>query len=884
MIPVRISIENFLSFGPETVFTFDENEPLWVLSGPNGVGKSTVFDAITYALFGCHRGGKQEHTELIRHGANGFRIEFEFDFDGERYRVTRSRNKKGRSVQTAERWNEQHREWDTLNIEDKASGLTDWVEAAIGLDYIAFTSSVLLKQGEADAFIRAKPGPKLELLKKIVQLQPFEQLSARVHEATSNRKAKCSTLQSQFSNIAVVTDDELATAEQQMRDAGEAKETASASYLAAVSLVEQGKRYRQTASRSQLLTQQLQAAEERAKRAEAIRTDYLRWNDLTRVVPVLVKLEPLPDKIRKQQDLLSSSEMNETAAREQYETTERSAEESEKQRNGLELAKSDAAQRVKDLEQYQKETAAQLKQTQELTEAEEKLAGFPTKLEQDLAAVADQANALGQTIAEADRQAFALKAQLQQHRRQLDDFSLVETGVPCSRCGQKVTKEHAANEKARLDELITQNEQQLKELGKDLTQHQTACDTLKKQIHALQAQQRNQSAAKNTVEALQRSLHNQNITATQAELLHQQHDIERKLPQVNKQSTEAKKAFDDHITACNRLTAELKSKRSAKELAQLQTVTVRNELDKLNLQHSTILGSLPEPWKAQLPIGHTLLEGFQQELKALSAKNISAEYDQLARDAGEVNARREELDRQQAQLREIPHEAQLPEAELEQRVQTYKTRQTVTDEQYQAAVRKRDDLLRRQADYVRHAASLKQAEDTLRVHQRLDKLLGKDGLQRQLVRSAEHDLADSASHTLSKLTNGELSLDLNPEAKPDEAFDLIVRQNNSSHITSVNYLSGSQKFRVSVAIALAIGKYASGRNRPLESVIIDEGFGSLDRDGLAAMARELQSLQHTAALKRIILVSHQEDFVENFPVGYRLIPGANGTTAERRSR
>jgi DNA repair exonuclease SbcCD ATPase subunit len=98
----------------------------------------------------------------------------------------------------------------------------------------------------------------------------------------------------------------------------------------------------------------------------------------------------------------------------------------------------------------------------------------------------------------------------------------------------------------------------------------------------------------------------------------------------------------------------------------------------------------------------------------------------------------------------------------------------------------------------------------------------------------------------------------------------------------VNYLSGSQKFRIAVSVALAIGRFAAGQARPLESVIIDEGFGSLDRDGLHAVADELNRLrQH---LRRIVLVSHQEDFADRFPVVIKLTRGENGTTAEALRR
>jgi DNA repair exonuclease SbcCD ATPase subunit len=196
-------------------------------------------------------------------------------------------------------------------------------------------------------------------------------------------------------------------------------------------------------------------------------------------------------------------------------------------------------------------------------------------------------------------------------------------------------------------------------------------------------------------------------------------------------------------------------------------------------------------------------------------------------------------------------------------------------------------LLDRHKEHEKVVAAEKQAEQEARVHDKLNRLLGPDRLQRELVRSAERQIVHFADETVRHLSDGDLSIELDSaEDGPDKAFTLRVHRTDDPTPTGVHYLSGSQKFRVAVAVALGIGRFATSgtQARPLESVIIDEGFGSLDKDGLRCMADELHRLKDKLALKRVVLVSHQEEFVSRFPVGWRLSRGDAGTTVERFRR
>src|SRR5262249_52114606 len=122
----------------------------------------------------------------------------------------------------------------------------------------------------------------------------------------------------------------------------------------------------------------------------------------------------------------------------------------------------------------------------------------------------------------------------------------------------------------------------------------------------------------------------------------------------------------------------------------------------------------------------------------------------------------------------------------------------------------------------------------------LAELLGRDRLQLHLVRQAERGTAAFATAAPDRLSGGQLYLRLHGqddgEGVAEQAL-LLEAYNRTAGQTPVNvaFLSGSQRFRVAVSLALGIGQYASRQHRPIESVIIDEGFGCLDRQGRQVM-------------------------------------------------
>ena len=193
MIPQRVELKGFLCYKDEQEVRFDGAATLWMLSGLNGSGKSSIFDAVTYALFGHHRGGGQHAHELINKDSDALLVEFDFLLDGKQYRAKRTlrRNTRGGAAGTQQIFRREGGDngdgkWVPIEGTGQKREFDAWVAEHVGLTYETFTSSVLLLQGKAEKLLDSKPEGRREVLAGIVDLERYERLHK---QADDQRKA-----------------------------------------------------------------------------------------------------------------------------------------------------------------------------------------------------------------------------------------------------------------------------------------------------------------------------------------------------------------------------------------------------------------------------------------------------------------------------------------------------------------------------------------------------------------------------------------------------------------------------------------------------------------------------------------------------------------------
>lgn len=880
MIPRRVELTNFLSFGDRQALEFTDDEPLWVLCGANGVGKSAVFDAVTFALFGEHRGGAQNFDQLIRHGANSFLVVFEFEFNGTRYEVHRGRDRRA-VVQRVRRWVADGWEDVDLSAYPGRDRIRGWAEATLGLKYEAFIASVMLKQGEADRIITAKPRDRLDFLRQIIGAERYERLHGRVHTAHGALQARLDAVTAERDRLPEVTPAELEDAAAALDRATEERDAVRAGRDAAAVRVEQARRWYPLERDRAEVEGWLRAADARAADGDRIRADHARFEELGRVLPAARELVGLRDRL-KQLDAdvvrfggeLKDAETARDAAATGVETARKRAADL--------AARVDADRRATErLREEIDRTRKLVALADEVADLEKQDGTVPTNLDTLLSTAEGAVRGLTDARQGAGERRATAADRLrtaEERRRQFDD---VEVGGKCLRCGQPVSEEHARRERAELDADIARHraERDAAQSARDTAE--TAIGEATRERDRLASEVRARDRVRDRLDLQRLNLAAQGSSASAAELRSGIEERTRRTEELEAAAgaTAGEKQEAETAAAGHEAERRRHSDRATELNKQLVGATTAHTRDAV--RRDTLLDQFPAGWRNRLPALTTdELARDQADLDGLRAAGIIARFRELAED----ETRREGWEHRRSQISAdaegVPPDTRCPVADAERAARAAGERLAAAEAAH-AAARDRDSQLRRDADRFRELTDQHRDLDRrCRLHAALAELLGPHRLQRDLVRTAEREIVRCANETVRNLSRGDLTVELDDaEDGPDRAFALRVRRADDPTPIGVAFLSGSQKFRVAVAVALAIGRFATGQARPLESVIIDEGFGSLDRDGLTAMGDELRNLQQSQLLRRLILVSHQEEFTARFPVGYRLEPGVNGTTA-----
>jgi len=193
--PIRLEVQCLTSFREKAEVDFSDLD-LFAITGHTGAGKSSLVDAITYALFGEVPRVGDSIKQLISQGEDRLRVNLEFSADGGRYRIHRSTGHKGVPAVQMDHVDPTTGEW--LPDADKVKEVNEHVASILGMDYDGFVRSILLPQGQFQQFLAGKPEERRKVLDGLLRLDVYQQMQQRANQIADEHTRNVSTLQQQL--------------------------------------------------------------------------------------------------------------------------------------------------------------------------------------------------------------------------------------------------------------------------------------------------------------------------------------------------------------------------------------------------------------------------------------------------------------------------------------------------------------------------------------------------------------------------------------------------------------------------------------------------------------------------------------------------------------
>ncbi len=880
MKPLQLKMQAFGPYVEMQTVDFERlaEKGMFLIKGPTGSGKTTIFDAMTFALYGGSS-GDDSRSRVGRNDLEEWRcnqaastlatiVTFRFSVRGKRYEFTRKLvpKRKNLSEEYSAGEIDEHGVLFPFFENPKKDALTKKAEELIGLTKEQFRQVVLLPQGQFERFLTAGSEEKGLILGKIFDAQRWEAYAQNFYSAALDRKNRLTEEKNEV--MTSLVEEGLATLpelEARIAENREAKEQNEADRLA---FDAEGKQKRlaedialgvrfgalhQLEAEQKALLDQVDGMEadrallERSTAAESLRSvisdfERARGKQEKRSVDRKEKLGRLPgqqEKTQRAEKALKDWEETSPVAQLQKRSGEYAAKrETYQTLQGLQKTKNEAEKTWKTKKQ-QAETAAQALET--ATQAAQKALLTYNKADSEEKDLRNRyySGIYGEIAAQ------------------------LEEDTPCPVCGSLTHPAPAARaedsvSKETVDMAETATAKAKKNWEK-LEKARSVAEEAKKRADEESAESRH---ADSLAEAALKNAQANLIPGipTLAVLEQEIRKQEESIAQWEKQEKALRTAFEQEKEKLDTLTAQIE----AAEGELRQAAEERDAAEKV-LNKALEEKGYPDvsQAKADLRTG--------EERDSLG-KKIHA-YDASVRDT------RKKLEDQQTALSalEEPDRDQFEarQEDINKKIAEFTKTAATLEKDIQRLTQKKKALEKKQAHYD---ANILEAENDLKVAEKVRGSSG-IGLQRYVLAILFNQVISEANRMLCKVHEGRYHLFRSDDKGKGNkrGLELKVHDNRCPEAQgrSVSMLSGGEKFLVSLALSIGLSTVAQRGGVQIEALFIDEGFGTLDDSSIHDAMDVLESVRRSSGM--IGIISHVQLLESNIPTHLEVVKSGEGS-------
>lgn len=931
MRPEKLTISAFGPYADRTEIDFSRlgDSGLYLITGDTGAGKTTIFDAITFALYG-QASGQVRDSAMFRSKyadtATETFVELVFSYQGKKYQVFRSPEymapKKRGTGLTLRKAEAQLIYPDERQPVTKARDVTRAIEELLGLDYEQFTQIAMIAQGDFQKLLLAGTVQRGEIFRQIFHTGIYQQVQLKLKDAARSRYKEYDEMRRSIAQY-------LDGVKFRQREGTEAEEFAELkkgkfegglerSLEILKSFIDQGeKRESELLKQEQEVDQKIRTMENMlhlsAQKRNLEQKKDLARKQLEQLLPDLEKASGEAEKykdadqkcealgilIREKQEQLKKYQVLEQLKKELDEIRMQL----KKCRAGQEANIRQEQQLHKDMEQLKKERSllenSQLDLQKAITEKEKRtqrkseLNGLETEMR--------EFKGLYEATKEQQKkyQAAYEKAQQQSEYYQqiFHSFLDAQAGIlaqelkenePCPVCGslshphpriiskgRTVTSEILDNEKIKLDKLEKISADQSLEAGKlkersnaSWKQIVSGAEELLEEFQEFRKETKNgngqagdfRTVWKQMILMINREKEQcKNLLTESDRKIREAEENTKRKQKVEKLLENLEKEKDilqEKKNSCDREQTGLTTKASENEKQQ------KNAAEEIRQVHS----------EAGKEVLEKEIREKQQEYIDLkeNSRKMKETFERFQAEKARITSTIKTLDEQQKEIGEIREdeireqytESTTQKTELAEKRKELFSIQSGNLEIFRKVQKRKEEMTKAEAEYV----WMKNLSDTANGN-----LNGKAKIELETyIQMAYFDrILRRANVRLMTMSSGQYELKRQEQSenrKEKAGLDLNVIDHYNGTERSVKTLSGGESFQASLSLALGLSDeiQASAGGIRLDSMFVDEGFGSLDEEALSQAVKALSSLADGHRMVGIIShVAELKDRIEN---------------------